>query len=374
MSLPTSIPSNGADRRSTAAPYAFPHTGNAPADRAFDSARVKVGPYVPEPWRGTPAVDSGRAVTPLSVAPLFETPRFETPRFETPLVETARFATPRPVTPIVVEAMAAPEMPPSYPTPAYFTPLVSQAQDDVVASAFELPGLVEETDGRAEWASAPPPASVEPVAPMLPWIEAFLSSTPAMPMRAIDERIDETLVAATASFTPASPEAIVEEAIIEEAAAALWPMPAAPEAPTPSDAWALDEAAEQMRALADELREQHGVAHDAGEAARLFDETASPDLLSAWSDDDMIDIMPMQNERSVAPNRLPTPGPISAIEPWADRARRSGDENAETAARALEVLARRVRDGEISLTGYEPRLGDAAALAAALAALLGVRR
>ena len=217
MSLPTSIPPNGADRHSTAAPYAFPRTGNASANRAFDSARVKVGPYVPEPWRGTPA------------------------------------------------------MPPSYPTPVYFTPLVSQGQDDVVASAM------------------------------------------------------------------------------------------------PSDAWALDEAAEQMRALADVLREPQGLTHDVGEAARLFDETASPDLLSAWSNDDM-------NERSVAPNRMPIPGAVSSIEPWADRARRSGDGNAETAARALEVLARRVRDGEVSLKGYEPRLGDAAALAAALAALLGVRR
>lgn len=342
MSLPTSIPSNGADRRSTAAPYAFPSTGSASGDRAFDSARVEGGPYVPEPWRGTPAMDSGRAVRPRAVAPLFGTPRFETPR---------------PVTPIVVE------------TPAYFTPLVSQAQDDVVASAFELPGIVEETGDQAEGASAPPTASLEPAAPMLPSIDAFLSSTPAMPMRAIDKRIDETIVATTASFTPASPVAIVEEAV-----AALWPMPAAPEAPTASDAWALDDAAAQMRALADELREPQGLAHHAGEAARLFAETASLDLLSAWSDDDMIDIMPMQNERSVAPKRMPTPGASSAIEPWADRARRSGDENAETAARALEVLARRVRDGEISLTGYEPRLDDAAALAAALAALLGVRR
>ena len=251
MSLPTSIPPNGADRHSTAAPYAFPRTGNASANRAFDSARVKVGPYVPEPWRGTPAMDAEQAATPRAAAPRFETPRG--------------------VTPIVVETMAAPEMPPSYPAPVYFTPLVSQGQDDVVASAM------------------------------------------------------------------------------------------------PSDAWALDEAAEQMRALADVLREPQGLTHDVGEAARLFDETASPDLLSAWSNDDM-------NERSVAPNRMPIPGAVSSIEPWADRARRSGDGNAETAARALEVLARRVRDGEVSLNGYEPRLGDAAALAAALAALLGVRR
>ena len=112
MSLPTSIPPNGADRHSTAAPYAFPRTGNASANRAFDSARVKVGPYVPEPWRGTPAMDAERAVTPRAAAPRFETPRG--------------------MTPIVVETMAAPEMPPSYPTPVYFTPLVSQGQDDVV--------------------------------------------------------------------------------------------------------------------------------------------------------------------------------------------------------------------------------------------------
>jgi hypothetical protein len=345
MSSPTSTPSNGADPRSTAAPYAFPHTGNAPVDRALHSARGQVGPYVPAPWRGTPAVEPVRGVT-ITLTPLS-------------------------VTPLSVEAVSAPEMPPSYPTPAYFTPLGSQAQDEVVAPEFDLSAIVGESERPADGSSTPPVVSLEPVAPALPWIEAFLSSTPAMPMRAIDEPLDEPVDEPTASFTPPSPEAIVDEA----RAATEWPMTAAePEAPTPSDAWALDEAAEQMRALADELREHEGVASASSEAARLFDDTASPEPLPAWTDDDMIDIMPMQKERSAAPNRLPTPGAVSAIEPWADRARRPGDENAEAAARALELLARRVRDGEISLAGYEPRLGDAAALAAALAALLGVRR
>ena len=316
MSSPSSTPSTGADQRSTAAPYAFPPTGNAPVGRAPQSARGPVGPYVPAPWRGTPAAESVRAVPTRSV------------------------------TPRAVEALLAPEMPPSYPTPAYFTPLGSPAQDEAVPE-----------DSR------------------LPWIDAFLASTPALAMRAVAEPVREPVADPVAdpvaSFTPPSPGAIAGESL----AAAMPPMSdAVPEVPTPSDAWALDEAADQMRALADELRERERLAGDSGEVAPLLDGMSSSEPLSAWDDDDMIDIMPLQQERSSAADLLPTLGASRAIEPWADRARRSGDEDAESAARALEVLARRVRDREISLAGYEPRLGDAAALAAALAALLGVRR
>ena len=46
----------------------------------------------------------------------------------------------------------------------------------------------------------------------------------------------------------------------------------------------------------------------------------------------------------------------------------------EAAAAALETLARRIRDGELPIPGYAPGMGDAAALAAALASLLGLRR
>lgn len=338
MSTPSSTPSDSADQRSTNAPYAFPQTGGASVDRPSAVARLKVGPYVPEPWRGKPALEAVRA------------------------------ATPRVVTPLSVATLSASEMPPSYPTPAYFTPLGSLAQDDFVTPAFDMPCIIDATEGLAALAMVEPatPSAPEPAA-SLPWIDAFLSSTPAMPMLAIDEPV--------VSFTPPSAEAIVEEAVTSTE----WPMTeAAPEAPTPTDAWALDEAAEQMRALADELREHEGIASRSGETARLFDDSPSPEPLPAWSDDDMIDIMPVQTERSAAPTRAPTraptPGSTRALEPWADRARRAGDENAEAAARALELLARRVRDGEISLIGYEPRLGDAAALAAALAALLGVRQ
>ncbi len=358
MSSPTSTPSNGADRLSSAAPYAFPNTGSAPVDRTFPSARGKVAPYVPAPWRGTPAVRSVLPVTPRSVTP--------------------RSVTPRSVTPFAVGAVLAPELPPAYPTPVYFTPLGSQAQDEGVAPD-DQPGIVEEAGGRTRRSSELPLASLDPAALRLPWIDAFLSSTPAMPMRAVDALVD-ALVAApveepveepVASRTPPSSEVLVDEAV----AATAWPtITVALEVSTPSDAWALDEAAEQMRALADQLREHEGIMGASEEGARLFDETSSVEQLSEWGDDDMIDIMPRQTERHGAPNRMPAPGVSPAVEPWADRARRTGDENTESAARALEVLARRVRDGEISLAGYEPRLGEAAAIAAALAALLGVRR
>jgi hypothetical protein len=142
----------------------------------------------------------------------------------------------------------------------------------------------------------------------------------------------------------------------------------------PSDAWALDEAADQMRTLADELRGGGRIAGDSGTAAQSLHEIASSEPLSSWADDDIIDIMPLHQAGISRTNRGPALGANHSIEPWADRARRSGNGDAEAAAQALEVLARRVRDGEISLAGYEPRLGDAAALAAALAALLGVRR
>ena len=43
-------------------------------------------------------------------------------------------------------------------------------------------------------------------------------------------------------------------------------------------------------------------------------------------------------------------------------------------AEALEVLASRIRAGTLQASGYEPGMGDAAALTAALAAVLGVKR
>ncbi len=300
------------------------------------SARERVGPYVPAPWRGKPTV-AGTDATPRPVRPL--------------VVET-----------IVASGMSAADMPPSYPTPAYFTPLASRAQDDLVMPGFDVQDLGDDHGGLDAISLTEPEGVLARDEPSLPWIDNFLSATPAIPMRAVD--------APVAAYTPQASQTIIGETVVSE-----WTSTdTAPDAPTLSDAWALDDAAEQMLALADELRAYDTLAGTSGDAARLFDASSSPEPLPAWSDDDMIDIMPVQHERSSAPNRVPPPTAEGALEHWADRARRSGNHSTEAAAHALDVLAQRVRDGEISLAGYDPRLGEAAALAAALAALLGVRR
>ena len=65
--------------------------------------------------------------------------------------------------------------------------------------------------------------------------------------------------------------------------------------------------------------------------------------------------------------------PAVTVAAGARAGRRGGSGGAVAAGMALEVLALRVREGELPLSGYDPSMGDAAALVAALAALLGVR-
>ena len=131
-------------------------------------------------------------------------------------------------------------------------------------------------------------------------------------------------------------------------------------------AWPLDEAGAAIRALADHLLPGH-----ADESLRATGESAtgpgaSTPPLPMWGDDDLMDIMPVKS---------PRPSTDSG-EHWAASARRETHATGhnEAAAQAFESLARRVRDGEILLPGYVAEMGDAAALALALASLLSVRR
>lgn len=134
------------------------------------------------------------------------------------------------------------------------------------------------------------------------------------------------------------------------------------------DDWPFEEAGTATTELSGELS-----AHESPLSAPV--EGAAPAPLPMWSDDDLLDIMP------VRPSDSPSTDPSAH---WAALARtetpKTDDDHAipvshtESAARALEMLARRVRGGELPLPGYVPELGDAAALAAALAALLGIRR
>jgi hypothetical protein len=79
-------------------------------------------------------------------------------------------------------------------------------------------------------------------------------------------------------------------------------------------------------------------------------ERTGPDPLPAWSDEDFVDIMP-------APSTSRAP-----IAPAIDLR--------DEAARTLEAIAGRVRRGDLELPVFVPGMGDAAMLAAALAALL----
>ena len=183
--------------------------------------------------------------------------------------------------------------------------------------------------------------------PELPWIDAFLDS----------ERTD-------------GHETSPSDAATSEADVVAMSAPEEPSAA--AEQWPLDEAGQAMRMLADELGAREPSvgerAPDSSSAPLSSDApTASTPPLAMWGDDDMMNIMPVK-----ASPRQDT----DSNEHWAARARRESERTGtnEAAALALESLARRVRDGEISIPGYTPDMGDAAALAAALAALLSVRR
>ncbi|AMW04901.1 hypothetical protein GEMMAAP_08745 [Gemmatimonas phototrophica] len=209
----------------------------------------------------------------------------------------------------------------------------------------------------------------------LPWIEAFLAATPAVPMRSV-------------------PTPLVSQ-IVE--AASLDTLPDAAAAEPPAEEWPLQDAAEEFRALSAQMdipatpAEADAMAQDALAPDALFSGPADPAPLPAWSDDDLMDIMPIRHSGKTP---LSNPAVQGDGDLWAERARKAQEEaqvfkamaaappapelpaadaTAEEAAHALEVLARRVRAGELMLPSYDPRMGEPAALVAALAALLGVR-
>lgn len=223
----------------------------------------------------------------------------------------------------------------------------------------------------------------------LPWIEAFLSTTPARGSGIIVEPV--LAAEPTAEPSPEDTSDVLEQA--SDPSAEIDPLVVGQDAPSfiqplhppdqagedvvsASEGWPLDDAGLRMASLAGEIGD---LQHDRvqREAAQLFDSTRAPEPLPMWDDDDMLDIMPLaQPQLRTSALTPPTPS-----EPWASLARHEAPDerlaeravNYEAAARALEVLARRVRDGELPLPGYDPGLGDAAAVAAALAALLGAR-
>ncbi|MCU0636325.1 MAG: hypothetical protein MUE41_15770 [Gemmatimonadaceae bacterium] len=160
------------------------------------------------------------------------------------------------------------------------------------------------------------PAPVDPY--FAPPVEAFfapaVAETPTSPPQDDAEATDWSLAAAAAEI----------ESLAQALAAGV-------RRPTPA----------QLRAIDDAAR--------FGLDAALV-EPAGPAPLAAWSDDDLMEIMPAPR----APAVEATP--------------------AHEAARVIEGVAARVRRGEVTLPSYVRGMGDAATLAAALAALLAPER
>ena len=178
----------------------------------------------------------------------------------------------------------------------------------------------------------------------LPWIESFMDAT-------------ETAAAVVEQPSEVEAADVVGARAAEDSIAPSSDAIAAEE-------WPLEDAGEAIRSIADDLA-RHA---DASSSTPVDAKQASPDVpaqpLRMWSEDDM-DIMPVKV----------TPPEVESAEQWAARARRESEEGSpESAALALEGLASRIRSGEIQLPTFSAGMGEAAALAAALAALLNLRR
>ena len=223
----------------------------------------------------------------------------------------------------------------------------------------------------------------------LPWIDSFLASTPPLPMMAISAE-DVATEDVSVAFTPAAASEIVAtpaeleddsitDPVVEEVSAVA-------DEPTvmADDSWPLDEATPDFERLSQQIDASHGpdVAATPVKGAQAVPDgvpetAASP--MSPWSDDEFMDIMPVRRA-------LRTPMSSQAVDmssQWAERARAAqvardaaqdaGVGRASEAAEALEMLARRVRSGELVVPEFDGRNGESAALVAALAAVLGVR-
>lgn len=222
----------------------------------------------------------------------------------------------------------------------------------------------------------------------LPWIDSFLASTPPLPMLAIEDSApsaEDTSVDVTASVTEIVE---VEPALSPEPVTELAPEPVAELSPEPvadvvEDSWPLDEATPDFERLSQQIDASHGPEVPVTPARGAAPVPASPAsehrAMAPWSDEEFMDIMPVRRV-------LRTPMSSQAVDSssqWAERARAAqvardaaqdaGVGRASEAAEALEMLARRVRSGELTVPEFDGRMGESAALVAALAAVLGVR-
>lgn len=388
-------------------PYAEPDRAG-PAS-SVEAVGYRAAPYVPAVWRdvlGIAAVEARLAPTSVTQPP--GTPEAGSAT-RTP-VRVPPYHPLRP-TPLGASAVRSPLYIPAFPTPGHESAvedegviepqLVTTAEYAVPAAGVATPVAVSPVEATPASSTPPtvtPAGGVATAEEELPWIEAFLASTPATPLPAVtpdvavdavnvDDGVDREI---TIGRTPMYLTPLATPVVEDRAGGAAGDVVEAPAdegvESAPSDEWPLEEAATEFRALSLRPEGQEGP----------WKQSYMPAPLPAWSDDDLMDIMPVAHTGK-------TPLTTAATQPseaqlWSDRAQKAQEEaqviramasaqaavqvasaspapeaTAEEAAHALELLARRVRAGELTLPSYDPRMGEPAALVAALAALLGVR-
>lgn len=314
-------------------PYAQPQSPLAPGALdavLIDAIRAASGPYVAAPWRAPHSAASAAEIT------------------------RAFAATPSPVVPAVEVSVESTELPwiDAYLDASVETP-VQWETDHVDATSNASTDAINDA------------ATTESVLNV-----SVNASTDASGDRLYQSPRDASHE--TSHETSLEPQATVSPAIDASSSATTDDAP---------DAWPLAEAGEAMRELADQLSAHDVPQHDApvvnadheNSLEPLFAIDAPTPLvkpLPMWSDDDMMDIMPVTH-------RAPAE---EGDTHWAARARREAQRDArasddiESAARVLEALAKRVRDGDLQINGYSPDMSEAAAVAAALASLLNARQ
>jgi hypothetical protein len=356
MSAPSFAPSPSAAAPTIRVipPYAGPVYGAGET-----RAAVRVGPFVPLAQR--PAAEPRPEAEPLpSVVGAKVAPEMGGEAMAVPVSIP-------PYRPLRRTPIASPVIRP----PLYIPPVATPAGEEIVADE----GVIE-------------PQLIHAAEVHLPWIDAFLASTPALPMAALTDGTEAEVEAELEAEAEAEVEAVasVSPLIPSRSDVEIVEAP-----PVTVDEWPLDEAAAEFRALRTALDEQgarDGSPDGNGDAVDSV--VFAP--LSEWRDDDLMDIMPIRHSRHTP---LENGAITTESDQWAERAHAAQDEaqrlqsvaltrsapeelpavesTAEEAAHALELLARRVRAGELTLPSYDPRMGEPAALVAALAALLGVK-
>ena len=359
-------------------PYAGPAHGSGVA-----GTQVRVGPFVPAAQR--PAADEapvagGAMATERQVVQATAAPSMVVPASIPPY---------RPLRPISFNA-------PASRAPLYIPPVATPAGEPVVeddgtiepqlipTAEFAIPTVFAGERSHATATNEPGDAAVGDASAeaKLPWIDAFLASTPAMPMVALAE--------------PAQAEPILEvsgepSAVVDQATTVSDDAVANVETMVSADEWPLEEAADEFRALRaamDDRADREAI--DIVDGVAIDGAVFAP--LPEWRDDDLMDIMPVRHSGQTPFSNGAIPAESNT---WGARARTAqgaaplmqatlpapsaqpedaaAGSTAEEAAHALELLARRVRAGELTLPSYDPRMGEPAALLAALAALLGVK-